>query len=248
MTVDLKLGRKPYVEDHRDLIASNYVAQLPQPPAEFDIVPNVNEWQMCLNDKLGDCTVAAVAHMVQVWVDAVTGKTPTIRNPIVEQFYQQVSGYVPGDPSTDDGANMRDVLKRWLKQEFDKHSIKAFARVNNFGELRTALWAFGGLYLGLNLPLTAQEQLENGEAWDVVAADGDQAGSWGGHCVNAISFDAKGFTVVTWGKRQYLSNEFLVEYGDEAYGIISPDWLGAGKTPEGFDLAQLESDLAAIGK
>ena len=41
--------------------------------------------------------------------------------------------------------------------------------------------------------------------------------------------------------------EFFDKYCDEAYAAISPDFLGDGaRTPSGFDLGQLQSDLAQI--
>jgi hypothetical protein len=36
-------------------------------------------------------------------------------------------------------------------------------------------------------------------------------------------------------------------YVDEAYALVSPDWIGAkGKAPNGFALAALEADLVEI--
>ena len=36
-------------------------------------------------------------------------------------------------------------------------------------------------------------------------------------------------------------------YCDEAYAVLSPDWIGQAKlAPSGFDLAALEADLAAV--
>jgi len=39
---------------------------------------------------------------------------------------------------------------------------------------------------------------------------------------------------------------FWERYVDESYAIISPDFLDAGKAPNGFDLAALRRDLALV--
>ena len=37
--------------------------------------------------------------------------------------------------------------------------------------------------------------------------------------------------------------QFWNAYCDEAYGLLSPDWVNAGKTPAGFDWQQLVTDM-----
>jgi hypothetical protein len=39
---------------------------------------------------------------------------------------------------------------------------------------------------------------------------------------------------------------FWERYVDEAYALISPDFLEGGKTPNGLDLASLKADLALV--
>ena len=50
------------------------------------------------------------------------------------------------------------------------------------------------------------------------------------------------------GALKSMSWQFYATYADEAYAVLSTDFLKAGKTPEGFDLAQLKADLADIEK
>ena len=42
--------------------------------------------------------------------------------------------------------------------------------------------------------------------------------------------------------------QFYVDYSDEAYAVLSNDFLTDGKTRVGLDLEQLERDLAVIEK
>ncbi len=107
---------------------------------------------------------------------------------------------------------------------------------------------FGGLYLGLGLPLTAIGQ----RVWSVVAGDprtnpSMQPWSWGGHAVEVVAYDEHGLTCVTWGALQRMTWAFFDAYCDEAFAILSDDWADdAGKTPTGFDMAALREDLAAL--
>ena len=71
-------------------------------------------------------------------------------------------------------------------------------------------------------------------------------GSWGGHAVPVVAYDPRGLTVITWGKALRMTWGFWQAYCDEAYGILSPDFLAKGKAPNGFDLATLKSDLAEL--
>lgn len=39
---------------------------------------------------------------------------------------------------------------------------------------------------------------------------------------------------------------FWKKYVDEAHTLLSPDWIAAKGAPSGFNLAQLQADLAMI--
>jgi hypothetical protein len=70
----LPLGRVAPRHDPRTLRSSrSYIDDavlLPEIPETFDLVPQVASWPMYGNDSLGDCTIAAVGHMVQAWYAA----------------------------------------------------------------------------------------------------------------------------------------------------------------------------------
>jgi hypothetical protein len=69
----------------------------------------------------------------------------------------------------------------------------------------------------------------------------------GHHCISAVAYDSRKLYVVTWGQVKSMSWQFYRAYCDEAYAILSDDFLSKKKTPNGFDMAQLKKDLAAIG-
>lgn len=113
-------------------------------------------------------------------------------------------------------------------------------------QLKQAIYYFGGVYIGVELPNTAQEQPDT---WDVVSITGDGApGSWGGHAVPLVGYpDSDSFWTYTWGKKVKVTSRFLAEYMSEAYAIVSTDITGAdNKSPEGFDLPALLANLSEV--
>lgn len=242
----MRLGRKAIKTDSRTLAFGDYLTPaLPPPPPAADWTEGVTDWGAMLNDTLGDCTIAGVAHAVQVWT-ANTGAMVTVSDAAVERYYEQWDGYVPGDPATDTGGIELDVLNDWQKQGFAGNTLLAFAdpMVKNLVEIRQSIALFGGVYIGLNLPLTAQTQ----DIWDVAPHAGAMAkpGSWGGHCVFVPKYDEHGFTCITWGQLKTMTVAFWKKYCDEAHTLLGQGWLSAKAAPSGFDQAQLQADLKEI--
>jgi hypothetical protein len=242
----MKLGRKAIKTDSRTLALGRYLtASLPPPPPKADWTKGVTSWGMMLNNSLGDCTIAGIGHAIQVW-SANNGSMVKVTNSTVEKYYEKWDGYVPGNPSTDNGGVELDVLNDWQKQGFAGNPLLAFAdpKPANLMEVRQSIALFGGVYIGLSLPITAQTQ----EVWDVVPKGGAKAkpGSWGGHCVFVPKYDANGFTCITWGQLKTMTLAFWNKYCDEAHTLLSPNWISTKGSPSGFNLAQLQSDLKSI--
>ena len=195
------------------------------------------------NDVLGDCTCAAAGHMIECWsANAGVEKVPTDSSIIAA--YSSITGYDPHTGANDNGAVCLDVLNFWRKKGIAGSQISAYAALQpgNHDHVRQSLYLFGGVYLGLSLPLSAQTQ----KVWAVVKGPRGRAGSWGGHAVPVVAYDAKGLTVVTWGMLKTMTWQFFSLYCDEAYALLSNDWLNAGKSPAGFDLAALQQDLHRV--
>jgi hypothetical protein len=240
------LGKLPVRTDVRTLALARYVdsTQLPTPPNAFDETSNVDSWPMYANDRVGDCTTAAAAHMIEAWTAAGRGHAILLSERAVLDAFDHVK---MTDPITgEEGAIELDVLRYWRKNGIGGHDIGAYARVAVWdGRLvQTAAWLFGGLYIGLQLPLTAHEQ----QVWDWTGSLTGPArpGTWGGHAVDVVRYDKNGLTVVTWGRLQTLTWSFWNRYCDEAYCILSDDFLQKGNAPNGFDLAALQADLALV--
>jgi hypothetical protein len=260
------LGKRAPRLDKRTLKFSDYrqvVPPLPEPPLRCNWLNDIPEWPMDLNDQLGDCVIAAMAHMIQQWTFNVKAKLgvgeviiPTEGE--VLAAYEVVGGYNPADPSTDQGCDMLTALKYWKNTGLAGHKIAAFISINpnDQQEWKDAIALFGNIFTGFALPLSAQGQ----SFWTVppegLFQDGSP-GSWGGHCVpcgnyfpNAADPTHEDLTCVTWGQTLNLSRNFLTSYCDEAYAVLSPDFFsvvnGDLVAPNKFDLAQLQADLTAL--
>jgi hypothetical protein len=242
----MKLGRKAVITDSRTLKLAKYISTtLPAPPPARDWTKGIANWGMMLNDKLGCCTIAAVAHAVQVF-SANTASEVTVPDAQVLQYYEQWDGYKPSEPNTDSGGVELNVLTNWQKSAFGVHKLIAYAdpAYTNLEQIRQAINLFGGVYIGVSLPITAQTQT----VWDVVPNGGESAkpGSWGGHAVFVPKYDADGFTCITWGELKTMTVAFWNAYVDEAHALLSHDWLAKKGSPSGFKLAELKTDLGLI--
>jgi hypothetical protein len=242
----MKLGRKAIKTDTRTLRLRKYLTPaLPPPPPTKDWTKGTTSWGMMLNDTLGDCTIAGVGHAIQVWT-VNNGGIQTVPDNTILSMYEQWDGYNPADPSTDAGGIELDVLNDWRQQPIAGHALTAFADpdISNLEMIRQSIALFGGVYIGVSLPITAQNQ----DVWDVVPGGGASAekGSWGGHCVFIPKYDQNGFTCITWGQLKVMTNAFWAAYVDEAHALLGQDWLNSQGSVAGFDQKQLMADLAAI--
>jgi hypothetical protein len=248
-TRSLQLGRTPSIPDSRTLLLSRYLATtLPPPPATADWTPGVRRWPMYLNDRYGDCTCAAAGHMIEAWsATAHHARVPT--DVAVLRFYEHFT-----TPAPENGCNMLDVLKYWRNTGVDRDRITAFALLQqrNVVQAKNSIALFGGMYIGLSLPDYVVEVDDLVAAPWEMSADGTAGrgapSPYNGHCVNAVGYDAAHLYVVTWGAIKTMSWKFYQAYSDEAYAVLSPDFLAAGKSPAGFDVAQLQTDLGSIAR
>jgi hypothetical protein len=247
LAAQVKLGKLPARVDPRTLSLSRYVRRevLPEPPPALDLSAPVVEWPMYANDRLGDCTTAAAGHMIEAWTAAAAGTAVEVPEAAVLAAFDAVK--IADALTGEEGAVVLDVLNLWRRAGIGGHLIGAYARVGRGDHdlIRAGTWLFGGLYVGLQLPLRAMEE----EVWDWSGRlDGpDAPGSWGGHAVDVVGYDDSGLTVVTWGALKRLTWAFWGRYCDEAWCILSTDFLVGGQSPAGFDLEALRHDLELVG-
>lgn len=244
-----KLGKRPYEYNPRTLQLAHYLSPslLPPIPPNKDWSGGIKQWGMMGNDRIGDCAIAGPAHAVLGWTTD-TGKGVTISDASVISAYSAVSGYDPATGANDNGCNLVDVLNYWRQTGIGGHRINSYVQleVGNTQHVEATLLVFGCVLIGVALPISAQGQnswIVTGPTWSPQC----QPGSWGGHCVIVVEYDATGLTVVTWGQLLRMSWGFWKAYCDEAYAILSPDWLIQNDhSPAGIKLAALEADLQQV--
>lgn len=234
--------------DPRTLRLASYltVRDLPAPPMGRAWHKQLTSIPLHANDRVGDCTIVAQSHLIEMWTSMNGGKSDVTTSDVLAN-YTGVTGYNPADPATDTGAPMLDALNFWRKNGLGGHKPLAYVKVDwrDAAEVKVAANEFGGLYVGAGLPKTTQK------AGDWVAAPlatGLAAPySRGGHAMALGAYDRSWVTFLTWGGRQRASWRWVWDYVDEAYAIISEDWLKNGTAPNGFDKARLIADLGKLG-
>lgn len=247
----MKLGKKPYIPSKKDLLYRNYRGvTLPPIPKSFGHQSLVSNWGMLGNDNVGDCVIAGADHETMLWTaEGSTEASFTVANAISD--YSAITGYNPSDPNTDQGTDVRTALQYrrntgMIDASGKRHKIAAYLLLdqsNLLKELLEATYLFSAVGIGINFPDSAMEQFNNGQPWSVV--QGSQIE--GGHYVPVVGYDGTYIYCVTWGKIQKMTVDFLTTYCEEAWAILSQEFInGKGVSPEGFNLSQLQADLAAI--
>lgn len=247
----LLLGKSlPWHDSKRRLRLANYLPAGLKPKGASDWTKGVTSFGMMLNDQLGDCTCAGVGHAAQIFTLNTDPAMLTAPDSDVEHIYEKWCGYVPGDPSTDQGGVEPVVLNKWRANGFFGRDLLAYADPDPQDQehVQLSVDLFGGNYIGLGLPLTAQSQV--GNLWSVVGNPSTNPNSapysWGGHCVFVVAYDSDGLTCITWGGLQKMTWGFWSTYVDESHALLGRDWVEKGISPSDFNYKQLLADQALV--
>lgn len=229
-------------------------SKLPPVPATFGHEVITQTWGVLNNDQCGDCVIAGACHETMLWLaaagrDAVPFDDMTaIKNYREAQADQGYNIYNPADPLSDTGLDMEKAAA-WRRTvgivdaSGTRHTIKAYANIDNVQDLATAAYFFGAAGLGIKVTDTCMDQFQNGEPWD--GSDGKVVG---GHYIPVVGRNSRGnLIVITWGRLQAITPAGIEKMMDEAIAYLSPEYLTAkGVSPEAFNETQLDADLAAL--
>lgn len=244
---NLKLGKLPPKAHPKTLkLSAFFKAPLPSVPKAFAWEYNLSDWGMMDNSDVGDCTCACAGHLIMEWTSRTYGTvTPTTQQ--ILAAYQAISGWngIVNDPS-DQGAAITDVLAYWQATGIADHKILAWASIDvtNLANIKSAVALFGGVDIGFNVSQTAMNEFSAGQPWN----DTSDTNYIGGHSIPIMGYGGLGCTAITWGQRQQMSWAFFQKYCDEAYGIITQDWLNAQQVSPAFglDLPALQAALQSV--
>lgn len=208
-------------------------------------------WGALLNDSIGDCGEAMAIHGIEAFhLDAGTA-VPPFGDPQAEKAYEDVGGYVPGDPSTDKGTDNQTLVDYWrdvgiLDAAGQRHTIAGslFIPPHRIDLTKLGIWEFVAVFRAIGLPITAQGQ----RRWRVTdpSLQGPAApGSWGYHDIPYFSFDAKCLRNVSWGVPMLVDWPFDLAYAVQGIVVVTHEQTNLrGISPSGIDWTQLNADLA----
>jgi hypothetical protein len=249
-----RTGKRAKETDERTLQLGHYLApSLPAPPPACDYAAKILAWRMLGNDRVGDCALAGQAHADMLWAKWAEGRELRISEAMVIGAYAKLTGYVPGDPSTDRGTTLLAALRFWRKCGIDGQRLRAFVEVDprDMDNVKRTIDWFGCAYVGVELPDAVLPHALPLPSW-TCTPDGTQArqpNRANGHCVIYAAYNASGPVAVTWGTTVQVSWAFHAAYCDELYAMLAPSWLQAAWLSQInplFDAQTLAADLAAI--
>jgi hypothetical protein len=256
---NVKLGRHRPVAHCPRLKLKDYLvtASLPTPPASTDYSPKASSALslIYMNDSLGDCVIAGGYHVVGVETGNADGGTPFIATDAqILADYGAIGGYVPGDPSTDQGCDEETALNYWTQTGFANgtklHGFMAVDATNQV-EVQQAMFLFENLYFGFELPDSwiSPFPSASGFVWDVGTPDPEN-----GHCIMGVGYNDAGVQVDSWGLIGTVTwaavAQLAVEVsGGQLFTMLSPDQVAKAQTtaPNGIDWNTLLADFGSLG-
>ena len=247
-----KLGRSPRAFNprvpHMSALIGKKVSAPPPVVVDYTTVLPANLGVM-LNDQQGDCTCAGIYHAKQVWT---ANANPPIQEELdsnVESVYEGACGYVPGNPSTDNGGVEQEVLAYWMKTGVPTVSgvdnLLAFLEVDHRStdDVKWAISDCGLVYIGIDVPAYLMDSVP--DVWDVnPAADNSIIG---GHCIILPGYNSIGPKLISWGQVYQMTWAFFAQFTDEVYALADRSWITVkGTTPGGLSITQLEQQMQAL--
>lgn len=246
-----KLGKKPARKHAVQMRLDSYMKpamrelEIPDTFGHYDLVSG--DIGVLGNDQYGDCVFAGAAHETMLW-NAEAKRSVVFDTPSVLGDYSAVTGFNPNKPETDQGTDM-ELAAKYRRQtgvrdaQGNRHRVGAYLGIDvgNLSDLTRATYLFGATGVGIMFPDSAMEQFAKGEKWDVVAHSSVE----GGHYIPIVGHDGD-YLLYTWGKLQRATPDFIEKYMDEAVAYISEEALTNGLSLEGFNLDQLQNDLASL--
>lgn len=227
-------------------------------PHAVDHFSNVPYIGMMLNDTWGDCCCAADGHVIQGLTAYGQGSEVQVPDSDVLTAYE-TTGFnpdagPPGNNPTDNGWTVEAALGYLKNTGMAGHRIALYGQIPVAATklMVQAVYEFGYLSIGVNLPKIAVQQFNDGPpagqkypVWKTVPDDG---GIDGGHAVAVAGYNATGPVAWTWGAVVQLTWAWYKKYTGEAWGIVSQDWINQHShiDPAGVDRTVLGQEALAV--
>jgi hypothetical protein len=238
---------------------------LPTPPATLALAGTnyayISPQQS--NFTLGSCVESAFFYGMGIWTGNATGTPYLATTAQVTSNYSAITGYVPGNPSTDDGTDPVAALQWYASNATPGGPPIAGALGFDYGGVGVAgadqtlamqgIDLLEGGWLTLGLPdawVTAIPTMATGFVWDVAGP----ANTANGHDVQIIGYNATGIQIVTWDMEGSITWPAVALYvtqsaGGLGYFLLAPEEVAAASqdAPNGLNWSQLVADFPGLG-
>ncbi len=246
--MEFKFGRLPAMIPAGLRELTFYAAgRLPAPPAKVQ-VPSVpvqedgTAWGVLGNDEYGDCGPVGLDHlfMADALITAQDAESFPSRDDVVQYYLTYTGGQ-------DSGVVLSDFLRYVRANQFFSHQVAAYApvSVSDVRTLHFAVNAYGGAYAGITVTEAMMTAFDAGRAWTLPDLFSPVAG---GHCVPIVGYDNLHLYAVTWGRVQPVSYAAWHYIADEAWAVISGEFVAKNSDGRGISLDALNADLGKVAR
>lgn len=259
----VKFGLRPRAPGTVHLHFSDFVchSKMPAIPSVFDFSPKaaVPLADIYGNDNLGDCAIAMMFHAAAVFTANATGVAYHVALAQIIAAYSKVGGYVPGDPSTDNGCMLSDVFNYWKTVGLPNgEKILGVISINasNWNDVMASGFLFENHCFGVGLPdhyvnpFPAGSGFTWGKAGPSIPNNGHAFLGCGGVASGANA----GVKIDTWGLLGTFTPDAIAAYagpsgGGEMYSVITNDMIAKGqaKAPNGVAWGDLIAAFDQMG-
>ena len=158
------------------------------------------------NDRIGDCFPTACLNGVETTICARLGESAQIMalpDELAVVAYEGMTGYVPGQPATDQGTDPEAGFAWWQKNAIAGYRLVKAAPIDPKAQadIRHIIATSLGVLLCISLSTDNQNQR-------VLTPVGEE-GSWGGHAVWMDGYDGALTSGTSWGEPFYLDQSFF---------------------------------------
>jgi hypothetical protein len=251
----MKLGRCPVAPERlagAPQLVNHMHAAAPVPPV-YDTTKLPLRPGLYGNDQHSNCTAVGLANAARA-AAARNGFQIAIGLPDVMAFYSASTGYVPTDPSTDQGGVELDVLGYQLRNGFRRAGadelVGAFATFDP-SDRRTfaqAMVTCSSCYIGIDLAAADLTDTADDPSvvWDTVTPGDQTPDPDNGHCVMTFGYTGLGGTdlvrIGTWGIWKLATWQWVLSRTVESHVVIWRQLMPAsGHTSDNLDYAGMHA-------
>jgi hypothetical protein len=220
----------------------------PPDPPMVDWIGMFTNWGILGNDTIGDCVIACMGHVIDAWTGYASVRV-TIAQADAIAAYSALTGYNPQTGQPDPGLVVANAMTYWQTTGLAGHKIDKSCATNMIGVpafyqpmIMDLVQYYGAAIMVFALPTAAITAFHAGDPWLPNMGPGIDL-----HCVPVLAYDQTWAEVVTWGRSQRVSWDFVRQYTTEIWGVMSIDWMKAsGSSPTNQSRAYLDQSLVSV--